>query len=975
MIVAETAISTIRKIEKLIAMLKKIFLPFFTSFLLFHISFAFIGDKAGDVFVKTEDGVIVYPNISFSGGAKAVRLKVITERIIKVSATPADQFEDFKSLIITEYTKKPDVKWQIIENKDRIVLKTASLTASVDTLTGAVIFLDSSGNEILKEKASRGRSLDPAVIQGEPLYHIRQTFETSDKDAYYGLGQHQDDVYDYRGHQVSLFQNNTEVAIPFLVSKKNYGILWDNCSISNIGDTRPYLLLSALKLYDKDGESGWLSASYINDKKKPASIELEEPCSAINYEYLGDSKLYLPSKFNAIEGLVTWTGSIASGIEGMHTFKFVYGGYLKVWIDGKMLLDRWRQAWNPGTGILQLDLKKEKKYSIKIEWEPDGTESYLSVKWLNPIASSEQNDLDFSSEAGRQIDYYFIYGNSMDQVICGYRTLTGKATMPPKWALGFWQSRERYKTQDEVLNTVLEFRKKKIPLDNIVLDWSYWKDNAWGSQDFDSTRFPNAENMIGLLHDKYHAHFMISVWPKFYEGIPEYKIFNDNGWLYKRNVANRQADWKGYISTFYDVFNKDAQKGFWELLNKKLFTKGVDAFWMDASEPDILSNASPDKRKEEMFPSVIGPSAEFLNAYPLENAKGIYEGQRATNNNKRVFTLTRSAFAGSQHYAAAVWSGDIAARWSDMRSQITAGINFSMSGIPYWTMDIGGFAVEKRYEHPSGDDLEEWREQMTRWYQFGAFCPLFRAHGQFPYREIFNTAPPDHPAYQSMFYYDKLRYRLMPYIYSLAAMSYHDDYTMMRGMVMDFPRDSAVTNINTQYLFGPSLLINPVYDYRANSRELYLPKGQGWYELYMGKYFEGGQKINADAPYKRMPVYVKEGSIIPFGPDLQYTAEKPASTITLYVYTGRDASFSIYEDEDTNYNYEKGAYANIPISYNELAKTLTIGKRKGTFNGMLKEREFKIVWVTKDKPVELDFGKHADAIVRYKGNEKTVRQL
>lgn len=638
------------------------------------------------------------------------------------------------------------------------------------------------------------------------------------------------------------------------------------------------------------------------------------------------------------------------------------------------MLDRWRQAWNPGTGILQLDLEKGEKYSIKIEWTPDGTESYLSMKWLQPIPASEKNSFTFDSEAGRQSDYYFIRGNNLDQVISGYRTLTGKAAMPPKWALGFWQSRERYKTQKEVLSTVNEFRKRKIPLDNIVLDWNDWKEDAWGSQEFDLSRFPDAEGMMKSLHNQFHAHFMISVWPKFYEGIAAYKAFNDKGWLYKRNVANRQPDWKGYISTFYDVFNKDAQKGFWELLNKKLFTKGVDAFWMDASEPDILSNVSPDKRKEEMGITALGSSAEYLNAYPLENAKGIYEGQRATNNNKRVFTLTRSAFAGSQHYAAATWSGDIAARWSDMKSQITAGINFSISGIPYWTMDIGGFAVEKRYEHPSEKDVEEWREQMTRWYQFGAFCPLFRSHGQFPYREIFNTASEDHPAYKSMLYYDKLRYRLMPYIYSLAAMSYHNDYTIMRGMVMDFPDDSAVNKISTQYLFGPSLMINPVYDYRAISRELYLPKGQGWYNLYTGKYMEGGQKINADAPYERMPVYVKEGSIIPFGPELQYTAEKPASTITLYVYTGRDASFSIYEDEDTNYNYENGAYATIPVTYNEALKTLIIGKREGAFNGMLKEREFKIVWIKRNIPVELDFGKHADAVIRYKGSKKTVIQ-
>ncbi|RYY00221.1 MAG: alpha-xylosidase, partial [Gammaproteobacteria bacterium] len=337
--------------------------------------------------------------------------------------------------------------------------------------------------------------------------------------------------------------------------------------------------------------------------------------------------------------------------------------------------------------------------------------------------------------------------------------------------------------------------------------------------------------------------------------------FDQNNWLYKRNVADRQRDWiaQGYISTFYDAFNENAQKGFWNLINKRLYSKGVDAWWMDASEPDILSNVTPQKRKEQMSPMALGPAAQYLNAYPLQNAKGIYEGQRTTDPNKRVFILTRSAFAGLQRYAAATWSGDIASRWHDMKAQISAGVNFSMSGTPYWTMDIGGFAVEQRFEHPSEKDLDEWRELQTRWYQFGAFVPLFRVHGQFPFREIFNIAPENHPAYQSMLYYDKLRYRLMPYIYSLAGAAYHNNGSIMRGLVMDFPADTTVTNLNDQYLFGPSLLINPVYNYGQREREVYLPKTAGWYNFYNGQYFDGGKRIKSDAPYERMPLFVKSG--------------------------------------------------------------------------------------------------------------------
>jgi alpha-D-xyloside xylohydrolase len=527
--------------------------------------------------------------------------------------------------------------------------------------------------------------------------------------------------------------------------------------------------------------------------------------SHIDYEYLGDTKKFLPKEFNISKGMIRWQGTISGSYTGVYKFRFTYGGYCKVWMNDLLLFDGWRQAWNPGLEVVNIRLEKDKKYNLKIEWIPDGGESYISAKWLPPVAEQDRNSYTFSSEAGRQLDYYFIYGDNMDAVIAGYRKLTGKATIVPKWAMGFWQSRERYKTEDEVLSTMKTFREKQIPVDNIVLDWNYWKQEEWGSQEFDPARFPSPDSMISALHKNYHAHFMISVWPKFYEGISNYNLFEKKGWLYKRNVANRQRDWigEGYVSTFYDAFNADARKGFWDLLEKNQYAKGVDAWWMDASEPDILSNVNAQLRKEEMTPTALGPAAAVLNAYPLYNAKGIYEGQRAVDPNKRVFILTRSGFAGSQHYGAAIWSGDIASRWENMKDQIAAGVNFSMSGIPYWTMDIGGFAVEHWYENATGATLEEWRELNTRWYQFGAFCPLFRVHGQFPFREIFNIAPENHPAYKSMLYYDKLRYRLMPYIYSLAGWTYHKDYTIMRGLAMDFPDDSLACNLDDEYMFGP----------------------------------------------------------------------------------------------------------------------------------------------------------------------------
>ena len=922
---------------------------------------------------QTVDGVLIYPDARFSGNTRAVKLQVISDKIIRVIASPSTQISDTKSLITVPVTLSKN--WTMAKTADKVVLKTPAVTASVLLSTGAVSFADKNGIPILMERQYSGRLLSPAVFEGQNTFGITQTFESTPDDSYYGLGQHQDDQYNYKGQQVFMFQNNTQVAVPFLLSSKNYGILWDNYSITKVGDVRDYMPLSNLKLYSKDGDYGWLTASYGNDRKKPDEVAFTKAETEINYPYVEDTKKNLTKDFNIQNGVITWEGSIESASAGVHNFQFTYAGYTKVWINGKLLFDRWRQAWNPGSGVINIDLEKNKKYPIKIQWIPDGSESYLSVKWINPVPTKDINAYTFASEAGKQMDYYFINGNSADDVIAGYRKITGKATIVPKWAMGFWQSRERYKTQDEILNTVAEFRKRKIPLDNIVLDWSYWKEAEWGSQEFDASRFASPDSMINVLHNQYNAKLMISVWPKFYEGIPAYEEFKKKGWLYTRNIADRQKDWiaQGYTSTFYDAFNNDAKKGFWNLINTKIFSKGVDAWWMDASEPDILSNVSPERRKAQMSPLSVGIAAEYLNAYPLENAKGIYQGQRATKPDQRVFLLTRSGFAGSQHYAASIWSGDIASRWEDMKAQISAGLNFSMSGLPFWTMDAGGFSVERRYENAKGEDLDEWRELNTRWYQFSSFVPLFRVHGQFPYREMYNIAPEDHPAYKSMLYYNKLRYRLMPYIYTLAGNTYHKDYTIMRGLVMDFPKDNAVKNLGDQFMFGPSLLISPVYTYKDRKRSLYLPAGQGWYDLYSGKYFNGGQKLTVDAPYERTPVFVKEGSIIPFGPDLQYTSEKPADTITLHVYTGKDAAFTLYEDENTNYNYEKGAFSNIPFNYNEATKELTIGNRAGTFPGMLQNRTFRIVWVGKSSAKELDFDKIGGTPVEYNGKSLTIK--
>ena len=393
-----------------------------------------------------------------------------------------------------------------------------------------------------------------------------------------------------------------------------------------------------------------------------------------------------------------------------------------------------------------------------------------------------------------------------------------------------------------------------------------------------------------------------------------------------------------------------------------------------SAEPNIRDCTDMDYRKALCGPTALGSSTEFFNAYALVNADAIYNGQRGVDPDKRVFLLTRSGFAGLQRYSTATWSGDIATRWEDMKAQISAGLNFALSGIPYWTMDIGGFCVENRYVagqqiyNQTGKenvDYKEWRELNTRWFQFGAFCPLYRAHGQYPFREPWEIAPEGHPAYESIVYYSQLRYRLMPYIYSLAGMTYFDDYTIMRPLVMDFMADTNVLNIGDTYMFGPAFMAAPVYEYGARTRDVYFPECEGWYDFYTNRFMEAGVHKTVDAPYDRMPLYVRAGSIVPVGPDMQWSDEKPAEVIDLYVYQGADGEFTLYEDENVNYNYEKGAYSMIGCTYSEADRTLTIAERKGEFPGMLKERVFNVIPVS-----EKGTGKAVK--VSYDGNTMNV---
>ena len=694
----------------------------------------------------------------------------------------------------------------------------------------------------------------------------------------------------------------------------------------------------------------------------------------------------LPKGFALNGSKVVYEGYVEAPSNSFYQFILYYAGYMKVYIDGKLVVpERWRTAWNPNSYKFETPIKKGVKTPIRIEWQPDGDVSYCGLRVAAPRSEAEKNQLSIWSEMSPDMDYYFIAGQNLDEVISGYRTLTGKASLYPKWTLGFWQSRERYQSSKDIEDNMKKFRDLHIPVDNIVQDWNYWKLDSWGSHEFEAARYPNPQAMLDSIHAM-NGRFMISVWPKFYDTVKNYKELDNRGWMYHQAIKDDIHDWLGFRGSFYDAYSDGARKMFWRQMDENLYTKykfGIDAWWMDASEPNVRDCTPMWYRKALSGPTALGTSTEYFNAYSIVNADAIYNGQRSVNPNQRVFLLTRSGFAGEQRYSTATWSGDIATRWEDMRAQMTAGLNYSMAGLPFWGMDQGGFCVENRYVAAQQEfdktgkenaDLKEWRELQARWNQFGCFVPLYRTHGQWPTREVWNIAPADHPAYKTIVAYDKLRYRLMPYLYSMAGMVHFKDYTMMRGLVMDFNGDDNVYDIKDQWMFGPALMACPVGEYQKYSRNVYLPKQKGWYDFYTGKHYAGGQTIVADAPFDKIPVFVPEGSILPVGPEMEWSDQKKAELIDLYVYAGKDGSYTLYEDEGTNYNYEKGKYAMINFKYNDAQKTITIAARKGAFDGMLQKRRFNIVLVSDNNQQGISLAKAPKGkMVKYAGKAVTVK--
>lgn len=965
-----------------------------------------MGVQAAD-FVQNGNYLTVQLKQHQNYGPSQIRLQVVGDRIIRVQATAEQSFRSKQSLIIVPQNSK--AQYKVEEQGDDLIITTAAMRAVLNEATGQITFYDLKDQVLLKEVAQGGKTFKPFTVPNREIgvdiakvpeaqkhgWSWRALFDSPDNEAFYGLGQHQSEELNMKGKNEDLFQYNTKVSVPFVISNKNYGILWDSYSYCRWGNPDDYLQLNrAFKLYDKDGKEGQLTGTYVakNGQKivrgedsiyfEYAMPEASEICNQTDKGGIQN----LPKGFALNGSKVVYEGYVEAPTNSFYQFILYYAGYMKIYIDGKLVVpERWRTAWNPNSYKFETAIQKGKKTPIRIEWQPDGDVSYCGLRVAAPRSEAEKNQLSIWSEMSPDMDYYFIAGKNMDEVISGYRTLTGKAPVYPKWVLGFWQSRERYQSSKDIEENMKKFRDLKIPVDNIVQDWNYWKLDSWGSHEFESARYPNPQAMLDSVH-ALHGRFMISVWPKFYDTVKNYKELDAKGWMYHQAIKDDIHDWLGFRGSFYDAYDAGARKMFWRQMDENLYTKykfGIDAWWMDASEPNVRDCTPMWYRKTLSGPTALGTATEYFNAYSIVNADAIYNGQRSVNPNQRVFLLTRSGFAGEQRYSTATWSGDIATRWEDMRAQMTAGLNYSMAGLPFWGMDQGGFCVENRYVAAQQEfdktgkenaDLKEWRELQARWNQFGCFVPLYRAHGQWPLREVWNIAPADHPAYKTIVAYDKLRYRLMPYLYSMAGMVHLKDYTMMRGLVMDFNGDDKVLNIKDQWMFGSALMACPVGEYQKYSREVYLPKQKGWYDFYTGAYHAGGQTIVADAPYDKIPVFIPEGAILPIGPEMQWSDEKKPELIDLYVYAGKDGSYTLYEDEGTNYNYEKGKYAVIDFKYDNARKQVTIGARKGSFDGMLQKRRFNIILVDQKKQQGVNLAKSPKGkVVKYAGQAMTVK--
>lgn len=577
------------------------------------------------------------------------------------------------------------------------------------------------------------------------------------------------------------------------------------------------------------------------------------------------------------------------------------------------------------------------------------------------LVECENGAYRFSFEATQQLEYYFAYGPDLNRVVKAFRYITGDAPMPPKWALGLFQSRERYHNSEELLESADKYRKYHIPCDAMVLDWKYWGDFPWGSHEFDSNIFPDPEGMNETLH-KNGFHIMISVWPKFRPGSKNYEEMDSNGYLYPCGLL----DGKIFDDRYYDSSDENARALYWNQIKEQIFSKGFDAWWLDGCEPEITAHEI-NRVQMRTFDTAQGKAKKHLNDYSLWHCRGVYEGQRALTQDKRVFIMARSAFPGQQRYGGTAWSGDIDAKWEVLEQQVGEGLNFSAAGLPYWNTDIGGFWGNILGQKDEDGNLidTEYRELFVRWFQYGAFCPIFRVHGTRAPKELWRFLEYGYEReFEILLYYDKLRYRMLPYIYSTAAAVTFEGASMIRALAMDFPEDSNVYDISGQFMFGPYIMAAPVTRCGAKNMNVYFPQNTDWYDFETNRIIKGGEYVNEELTLERMPLYVRQGAVLVFGEPVEYSAKQAELPLEIRIYSGADGSFTLYDDEGDGYNYENGAYEKITFYYDDANRTLTIGEREGSYPGMPEVRRMNLKLIGKN-------GEKSRSI-RYDGTEHIV---
>lgn len=794
-----------------------------------------------------------------------IDLEVVDEAIIHVTkrlqGTPASTIPEFVTVLAPQ-----EVQWSVSETADRLTLTTDQVRVRVNS-DGTIHYEDKDGEQLLSETNDRtylnstaeGNVLSQAFVAGE--------------EALYGLGQFQSGIMNWKNVPIRLQQYNQEIAIPFLVSTKGYGVYWNNYSLTDFNEPQNEIAFEAVE-----------KAQVSKEKKEVVTTGEKENVAA--YATAEDEEKNIRTTTFTPDQTGEYTFLALSDNSGRMR------GEIQVTIDGDDVIN-YSTIWMPRRYSGRKHLEAGKTYNVT--FQNTGAKIPGRLFYNKP----DFNKTVFSSQAGDAIDYYFVEGDNPGDVVSRYQKLTGHAPMFAKAAYGFWQCRERYHNQEEILENAREMRERKIPVDYIVQDWFYWPEGQKGPE-WDRTKYPDPQAMVDEISEL-DMRLMVSVWP---------------------HVQNK-ALLEKYDLTFIpgtshvDVYDSGVMARYYRMLSDSMFNLGVKSIWLDGSEspgaanPDVITGA--------------GPHDQLFNAYSLELTRAMYEGRRAEFPDERVFNLTRSAYAGQQRYGATSWSGDTEASWEQLDEQIAAGLNFTMAGVPYWTHDIGGFFRDSNSINPDFDDQytnPEFIELLTRWFQFGTFSPIFRIHGYVSETEIWRY----NEAFESTARkFIDLRYQLMPYIYSQAWQVTSHGRELMSPLAYHYPTDSKTWEIKDQFFFGESIMVGIVTEYEQRAKDIYLPAGD-WYNYWTGEKLSGGQTVTVDAPLDQTPLFVKAGSIIPFGPKVQYATQETDEPLTIKIYPGQDAEYVLYLDDNASYDYEKGEYAELVFAYDQAGKTLTIRK-------------------------------------------------